>query len=157
METNRAVIDKIKYLYKRLYKAELFSSSLTVHMNERDDFYEYSRQHQPAFKIAMMELLMNPDEMNARIPFYCCYILHEDDFIKLYENKKDKLPLNEDYVWDECNLWICEEKLEINDACGQELPTIGETIKVLTKDDLAHIRVITSLLKKFNLSYNERK
>ena len=56
METNRTVIDKIKYLYKRLYKAELFSSSLTVHMNEHDDFYEYSRQHQPAFKIAMMEL-----------------------------------------------------------------------------------------------------
>ena len=100
METNRTVIDKIKYLYKRLYKAELFSSSLTVHMNERDDFYEYSRQHQPAFKIAMMELLMHPDEMNARIPFYCCYILRENDFLKLYENKKDKLPLNEDYVWE---------------------------------------------------------
>ena len=44
METNRAVIDKIKYLYKRLYKAELFSSSLAFCMNERDDFYEYSRQ-----------------------------------------------------------------------------------------------------------------
>ena len=56
METTRAVIDKIKYLYKRLYKAELFSSSLTVRMNERDDFYKYSRQHQPMFKIAMMEL-----------------------------------------------------------------------------------------------------
>ena len=25
-------------------------------MNERDDFYKYSRQHQPAFKIAMIEL-----------------------------------------------------------------------------------------------------
>ena len=56
METNRTVIDKIKYLYKRLYKAELFSSSLTVRMNERDDFYKYSRQHQHMFKIAMMEL-----------------------------------------------------------------------------------------------------
>ena len=56
METNRNVIDKIKYLYKSLYKAELFSSSLAVCMNERDNFYEYSRQHQPAFKIAMMEL-----------------------------------------------------------------------------------------------------
>ena len=56
METIRAVIDKIKYLYKRLYKAELFSSSLTVRMNERDDFYKYSRQHQHMFKIAMMEL-----------------------------------------------------------------------------------------------------
>ena len=56
METTRAVIDKIKYLYERLYKAELFSSSLTVRMNERDDFYKYSRQHQPMFKIAMMEL-----------------------------------------------------------------------------------------------------
>lgn len=44
METNRTVIDKIKYLYnKRLYKAELFSSSLAVHINECDDFYEYSR------------------------------------------------------------------------------------------------------------------
>ena len=43
METNRTVIDKIKYLYKRLYKAESFSSSVTVCMNERDDFYEYSR------------------------------------------------------------------------------------------------------------------
>ncbi|WQJ54236.1 MAG: hypothetical protein [Vetruanivirus porcinprimi] len=106
METNRTVIDKIKYLYKRLYKTELFSSTLTVCMNERDDFYEYSREHQPEFKIAMMELLMHPDEMNARIPFYCCYILHDDDFIKLYENKNDKLPLNEDYVWDECNLWL---------------------------------------------------
>ena len=70
METNRAVIDKIKYLYKRLYKAELFSSSLTVSMNERDNFYEYSRQHQPVFKIAVMELLSRPYEMNARIPFY---------------------------------------------------------------------------------------
>lgn len=39
----------------------------------------------------------------------------------------------------------------------QELPTIGETVKILTKDDLAHIRVIKSLLEKFNLSYNERK
>lgn len=106
METNKTVIDKIKYLYKRLYKAELFSSSLGVSMNERNEFYEYSRQHQPAFKIAMMELLSHPDEMNARIPFYCCYILREDDFIKLYENKKDKLPLNEDYIWDECNLWL---------------------------------------------------
>ena len=56
METTRTVINKIKYLYKMLYKAELFSSSLTVRMNERDDFYKYSRQHQPAFKIAMMEL-----------------------------------------------------------------------------------------------------
>lgn len=56
METTRTVIDKIKYLYKKLYKVELFSSSLTVRMNERDDFYEYSRQHQPAFKIAMIEL-----------------------------------------------------------------------------------------------------
>lgn len=64
----------------------------------------------------------------------------------------DKIP--EDYKG---NLWICKEKLEINNACGQELPTIGETVKILTKDDLAHIRVITSLLKKFNLSYNERK
>ena len=45
-----------QYLYKRLYKAELFSSSLTVRMNERDDFYKYSRQHQHMFKIAMMEL-----------------------------------------------------------------------------------------------------
>ena len=61
----------------------------------------------------------------------------------------DKIP--EDY---NDNLWICKEKLEINNACGQELPTIGETIKVLTKDDLAHIRVIKSLLKKFNLSYD---
>lgn len=26
-------------------------------MNERDEFYEYSRQHQPAFKIAMMDPL----------------------------------------------------------------------------------------------------
>ena len=56
METTRTVINKIKYLYKMLYKAELFSSSLTVRMNERDDFYKYSRQHQPMFKIAMMEL-----------------------------------------------------------------------------------------------------
>ena len=61
----------------------------------------------------------------------------------------DKIP--EDY---NDNLWICKEKLEINDACGQELPTIGEIIKVLTKDDLAHIRVIKSLLEKFNLSYD---
>lgn len=64
----------------------------------------------------------------------------------------DKIP--EDY---NDNLWICEEKLEINNACGQELPTIGETVKVLTKDDLAHIRVITSLLEKFKLSNNESK
>lgn len=64
----------------------------------------------------------------------------------------DKIP--EDY---NDNLWICEEKLEINNACGQELPTIGNTIKVLTKDDLAHIRVITSLLEKFKLSNNESK
>ena len=56
----------------------------------------------------------------------------------------DKIP--EDY---EGNLWICEEKLKF--ACGQELPTIGETVKVLTKDDLAHIRVIKSLLEKFKL------
>ena len=56
MESNRTIIEIIKYLYKRLYKAELFSSSLTVRMNERDDFYKYSRQHQPMFKIAMMEL-----------------------------------------------------------------------------------------------------
>ena len=100
IETNRTVIDKIKYLYKRLYKAELFSSSLTVRMNKRDDFYEYSRQHQPAFKIAMMELLSHPDEMNARIPFYCCYILREDDFIKLYDGYNPKLDLkNHTYVW----------------------------------------------------------
>lgn len=26
-------------------------------MNERDEFYEYSIQHQPAFKIAMMDPL----------------------------------------------------------------------------------------------------
>lgn len=61
----------------------------------------------------------------------------------------DKIP--EDY---NDNLWICKEKLEINDACGQELPTIGSTIKVLTKDDLAHIRVIKSLLEKFKLDDN---
>lgn len=64
----------------------------------------------------------------------------------------DKIP--EDY---NDNLWICEEKLEINNACGQELPTIGNTVKVLKKDDLAHIRVITSLLEKFKLSNNESK
>lgn len=64
----------------------------------------------------------------------------------------DKIPENYND-----NLWICEEKLEINNACGQELPTIGNTIKVLTKDDLAHIRVITSLLEKFKLSNNESK
>ena len=64
----------------------------------------------------------------------------------------DKIP--EDYKG---NLWICKEKLEINNACEQELPTIGETVKILTKDDLAHIRVIKALLEKFNLSYNERK
>lgn len=55
------------------------------------------------------------------------------------------------------NLWICKEKLEINNACGQELPTIGETVKVLTKDDLAHIRVIKSLLEKFKLDDNGNK
>ena len=64
----------------------------------------------------------------------------------------DKIP--EDY---NDNLWICEEKLEINDACGQELPTIGETVKILTKDDLAHIRVIKSLLEKFKLDDNGNK
>lgn len=55
------------------------------------------------------------------------------------------------------NLWICKEKLEINNACGQELPTIGDTIKVLSKDDLGHIRVIKSLLEKFKLSDNGNK
>lgn len=55
------------------------------------------------------------------------------------------------------NLWICKEKLEINNACGQELPTIGETVKVLTKDDLAHIRAIKSLLEKFKLDDNGNK
>ena len=64
----------------------------------------------------------------------------------------DKIP--EDY---NDNLWICEEKLEINDACGQELPTIGETVKILTKDDLSHIRVIKSLLEKFKLDDNGNK
>ena len=57
METNRTVIDKIKYLYKRLYKAESFSSSVTVCMNERDDFYEYSRQHQPAVAIYYVKMI----------------------------------------------------------------------------------------------------
>lgn len=55
------------------------------------------------------------------------------------------------------NLWICEEKLEINHACGQELPTIGDSIKVLSKDDLGHIRVIKSLLEKFKLDDNGNK
>lgn len=64
----------------------------------------------------------------------------------------DKIP--EDYNG---NLWLCKEKLEINDACGQELPTIDETIKVLTKDDLAHIRVIKSLLENFKLDDNGNK
>ena len=64
----------------------------------------------------------------------------------------DKIP--EDY---NDNLWLCKEKLEINNACGQELPTIGEIIKVLTKDDLAHIRVIKSLLEKFKLDDNGNK
>lgn len=61
----------------------------------------------------------------------------------------DKIP--EDY---NDNLWICKEKLEINDACGQELPTIGDTIKVLRKDDLSHMRVIKTLLKNFKLDDN---
>lgn len=61
----------------------------------------------------------------------------------------DKIP--EDY---NDNLWICKEKLEINDACGQELPTIGDTIKVLTKDNLSHMRVIKTLLKNFKLDDN---
>ena len=55
------------------------------------------------------------------------------------------------------NLWICKETLEINHACGQELPTIGDTIKVLSKDDLEHIRVIKSLLEKFKLDDNGNK
>ena len=57
METNRTVIDKIKYLYKRLYKAELFSSSLTVHMNERDDFFKILNKHQLEFKIPRWDYL----------------------------------------------------------------------------------------------------
>lgn len=61
METTRTVIDKIKYLYKKLYKAELFPSSFAVLMNERDDFYKYSIQHQPVFKIAVMALLSHLD------------------------------------------------------------------------------------------------
>lgn len=64
----------------------------------------------------------------------------------------DKIP--EDY---NDNLWICKEKLEIYNPCGQELPTIGETVKILTKDDLAHIRVIKSLLEKFKLDDNGNK
>lgn len=64
----------------------------------------------------------------------------------------DKIP--EDY---NDNLWICKETLEIDDACGQELPTIGDTIKVLTKDDLSHMRVIKTLLKNFKLDDNGNK
>lgn len=83
----------------------LFNSRLLEELNEIDEFLEYSQQHIPNFKIAMMELLEHPDEMNGHIPFFCCYILKQD-FIELYENKKDKLPLDEDYYWDECNLWL---------------------------------------------------
>lgn len=105
METARQVIDKIKNLYIRWYKTTLFDSTSHIGINELNELLDYSKQHIPNFKIAMMELLEQPDDMNYHIPTICSYILQED-FIKLNENKKDKLPLDENYLWDECNLWL---------------------------------------------------
>ncbi len=105
METARQVIDKIKNLYIQWYKSTLFDSTSLTGLNEHNKLLEYSKQHVHNFSIAMMELLEHPDDMNYHIPVICCYIL-QDDFSKLYENKKDKLPLDDDYLWDECNLWL---------------------------------------------------
>lgn len=105
METARQVIDKIKNLYIQWYKTELFDSTTLVGLNEYHKLLEYSKQHVQNFSIAMMELLEHPDDMNYQIPITCCFILQKD-FIKLYANKKDKLPLDDDYLWDECNLWL---------------------------------------------------
>lgn len=105
MKTNKEIIDNIKNLYIQWYKTSIFDSRCLAGLNEHHELIEYSQQYIPEFKIAMMELLEHPNEMNYHIPTVCCYMLKKV-FIELYENKKDKLPLEEDYLWNECNLWL---------------------------------------------------
>lgn len=48
-------------------------------------------------------------------------------------------------------LWICEEKLEIEPHCGQELPGPGNILSTISKEDLNTLFVIEGLLEKYKM------
>lgn len=52
----------------------------------------------------------------------------------------------------ENNLWICKEKLETEPHCGQDLPTCGDVITIIEKDDLSKLRCLDGLLEKYKLN-----
>lgn len=48
-------------------------------------------------------------------------------------------------------LWICEEKLEVEPHCGQELSCPGNTLCIINNKDLNTLFVIESLLEKYKV------